>query len=51
MSAVADGTVVSEGWNGGFGKQVLRHMNGYKTYYGHLSRYGLGIKKGIRVEQ
>lgn len=50
--AVADGTVVSAGWAGGFGKQVvLRHTNGYVTYYGHLSRYGPGIKKGRRVEQ
>ena len=50
--AVADATVFSVGWNGGFGKQVIvRHMNGYKSYYGHLSRYGPGIRKGIRVTQ
>jgi murein DD-endopeptidase MepM/ murein hydrolase activator NlpD len=50
--AVADGTVLSVGWNGGFGKQVvLRHMNGYKTYYGHLSRYGPGIRRAARVMQ
>ena len=50
--AVADGTVVSSGWSGGFGKQVvLRHMNGYVTYYGHLSSYGTGIRKGSRVKQ
>jgi murein DD-endopeptidase MepM/ murein hydrolase activator NlpD len=50
--AVADGTVVSVGWNGGFGKQVvLRHMNRYKTYYGHLSKYGTGIKNGAQVRQ
>ena len=50
--AVADGTIVSAGWAGGFGKQVfLRHTNGYGTYYGHLSRYGPGIKKGQRVKQ
>ena len=50
--AVADGTVVSVGWNGGFGRQVvLRHVNGYKTYYGHLSRYGSGIRRGVRVKQ
>jgi murein DD-endopeptidase MepM/ murein hydrolase activator NlpD len=50
--AVADGTVIFIGWNGGFGKQVIiRHMNGYKTYYGHLSRYGRGIGKGMRVMQ
>jgi murein DD-endopeptidase MepM/ murein hydrolase activator NlpD len=50
--AVADGTVVSVGWAGGFGKQVvLRHTNGYRTYYGHLSRFGPGMKKGVRVKQ
>ena len=50
--AVADGTVVLCGWNGGFGNQViLRHPNGYVTYYGHLSRYGHGIRKGARVAQ
>jgi murein DD-endopeptidase MepM/ murein hydrolase activator NlpD len=50
--AVADGVVNSVGWAGGFGKQVvLQHRNGYKTYYGHLSRYGPGIKNGARVRQ
>jgi len=50
--AVADGTVTSCGWNGGFGNQViLRHMNGYITYYGHLSAFGSGIRKGARVSQ
>jgi murein DD-endopeptidase MepM/ murein hydrolase activator NlpD len=50
--AVADGTVISCGWSGGFGNQVtLRHMNGYTTYYGHLSGFGPGIRKGARVSQ
>ena len=50
--AVADGTVTSCGWNGGFGNQViLRHMNGYTTYYGHLSAFGSGIRRGARVSQ
>ena len=50
--AVADGTVVSCGWGDGFGKQViLRHMNGYQTLYGHLSRYGPGIRRGAKVKQ
>jgi len=50
--AVADGVVTSYGWSGGYGKQlILRHMNGYNTYYGHLSRYGPGIKNGVGVKQ
>ena len=50
--SVADGTVVSCGWGGGFGKQViLRHVNGYTTYYGHLSGFGPGMRKGTRVKQ
>jgi murein DD-endopeptidase MepM/ murein hydrolase activator NlpD len=50
--AVGDGTVVSCGWNGGYGRQaVLRHMNGYTTYYSHLSHFGPGIQAGRRVQQ
>jgi murein DD-endopeptidase MepM/ murein hydrolase activator NlpD len=50
--AVADGAVASCGWNSGFGNQViLRHTNGYTTCYGHLSAFGPGIRKGVRVKQ
>jgi murein DD-endopeptidase MepM/ murein hydrolase activator NlpD len=50
--AVGDGTVVSFGWNEGYGKQVvLRHMNGYMTYYSHLSHFGPGIQAGRSVKQ
>jgi murein DD-endopeptidase MepM/ murein hydrolase activator NlpD len=50
--AVADGVVTACDWGGGFGNQVvLRHMNGYSTYYGHLTRFGPGIKRGARVKQ
>ena len=50
--AVADGTVVSCGWNGGYGKQVvLRHAKGYQSMYGHLIGYGPGISKGKTVHQ
>lgn len=50
--AASDGKVAFIGVNGGYGKQViLSHSGGYKTYYGHLSRYGKGLKKGSRVSQ
>jgi murein DD-endopeptidase MepM/ murein hydrolase activator NlpD len=38
VRAVADGVVVSAGWNGGNGISiVLRHPRGYRTMYNHLS--------------
>ena len=50
--AIADGAVVSCGWNGGYGKQVvIRHSKGYRSMYGHLSGYGPGISKGKTVHQ
>lgn len=37
---------------GGYGHYVrIRHANGYKTAYAHLSRYGAGIRSGVRVRQ
>jgi hypothetical protein len=50
--AVADGTVLKKSYDRNNGNQVkLRHMNGYITYYNHLSRFAKGIKKGARVVQ
>ncbi len=50
--AVADGEVTYRGWSQGFGRLVkIRHNNGYVTYYGHLSRYGKGIRAGVQVSQ
>jgi murein DD-endopeptidase MepM/ murein hydrolase activator NlpD len=50
IHVTAGGTVEFAGWRGGYGKLVIvRHPNGYKTYYGHCSR--LLVKKGTRVEQ
>ncbi len=52
VRAVADGTVVLAGWNGGNGIQVhLRHHAGYETLYNHLARLGPGVRTGTRVSQ
>jgi murein DD-endopeptidase MepM/ murein hydrolase activator NlpD len=52
VRAVADGTVVRAGWNGGNGIQVhLRHRSGYETQYNHLSRVAPGVAAGRRVSQ
>lgn len=52
VSAAGNGTVLFAGYKGQYGKMlILRHNNGYKTYYGHLSRIGKGIKNGSRVDQ
>ncbi|HPN54982.1 MAG TPA: peptidoglycan DD-metalloendopeptidase family protein [Candidatus Moranbacteria bacterium] len=48
----ANGTVVSAGWEGGWGNMVrIKHENGFTTHYGHLSAYGKGIKSGTAVSQ
>lgn len=52
VSAVGDGTVTFSGYKRQYGKLVIiRHPNGYKTYYGHLSKIRKGIKRGIKVKQ
>jgi murein DD-endopeptidase MepM/ murein hydrolase activator NlpD len=50
--AVADGRVIYRGYAGGFGNLIkIRHSKGYVSYYGHLSRFGPGMKVGQRVRQ
>lgn len=50
--ATADGTVTRAGWWGGYGRVVeIRHVNGYRTRYAHLSFIAKGIRAGIRVRQ
>lgn len=52
VMAVAEGVVLRAGPAGGYGKLVeIRHANGVVTRYGHLSRFGSGIRPGTRVAQ
>lgn len=52
VSSVSEGTVVFSGRKGQYGKFIIvRHRNGYKTCYGHLSRIARGIRRGTSVEQ
>ncbi|WP_267244802.1 transglycosylase family protein [Streptomyces sp. PR69] len=48
VRAVSSGTVVSAGWNGAYGYEVIiRHANGMHTQYAHLS--SLTVRDGQRV--
>ena len=50
--ATGDGVVRFAGYKGQYGKLVIvRHPNGYKTYYGHLSGISSGITTGKKVKQ
>ncbi len=50
VSAAGDGRVIFAGWRRQMGKTIIiRHPNGYRTYYGHLSR--IAVRKGQRVRQ
>jgi len=52
IQSIGDGTVIYKGWKGGFGNYVsIRHDSMYVSNYGHLSRYGRGIRKGVRVSK
>src|SRR6266702_482330 len=52
VRATADGIVTDAGRNGGYGNLVeLRHANGIRTRYGHLSKFAKGMHVGARVSQ
>ncbi len=50
--ASGDGLVVRAQWCGGGGNCVkIKHNRVYQTVYAHMSKFGRGIKKGVRVKQ
>jgi murein DD-endopeptidase MepM/ murein hydrolase activator NlpD len=52
VSAIGDGKVIFCGRKREEGKLVvIKHDSIYKSYYGHLARYGKGIRNGKRVKQ
>ena len=52
IMAAGSGVIEEAGFKGEFGNYVrIRHANGYKTAYGHMSRYAQGIISGTRVTQ
>src|SRR6266704_2439144 len=47
VRSTADGVVMIAGRNGGYGNLVeIRHANGIRTRYGHLSKFALGLRAG-----
>ena len=52
IMASGDGIVTRAQWCGGGGNCVkIKHNSVYQTVYAHMSKFGRGIKKGVRVKQ
>ena len=52
IMASGDGKVIKASWCGGGGNCVkIKHNSTYSTVYAHLSKFGRGVKKGVRVKQ
>ena len=52
IMASGDGKIIKAGWCGGGGNCVkIRHNSNYSTVYAHMSKFGRGIKKNVRVKQ
>lgn len=52
--AAGDGVIEYYKWQSGYGNKVeIKHVNGYETAYGHMSRYvdGLGVGSHVRQGQ
>ena len=52
VKATGDGVIEFAGRQGGYGNVVvIRHQSKYTTWYGHLSGFAKGVRKGRRVAQ
>lgn len=52
IRAVGGGTVTLASWHGGGGRTVkINHNASFKTSYLHMSRFGAGIRAGVKVQQ
>lgn len=52
IRATSDGKVTRASRNGSFGNLVvIQHSGSFETKYAHLSKYGPGIKRGVKVQQ
>lgn len=52
VEATASGVVTRAGFSGGYGRMVeLRHPQGIRTRYAHLSAIASGIRPGVQVDQ
>ncbi len=52
VRATASGTIISKGYDRVRGRYlIIRHSNGYRTHYYHLSGYASGIRRGKKVSQ
>lgn len=50
--AAGNGTIEEADRKGQYGNYVrIRHANGYQTAYAHMSRFGPGIREGVKVRQ
>ncbi|WP_303908016.1 OapA family protein [Thiohalomonas denitrificans] len=52
IKASGDGKIIHHGWKGGYGRTIIiQHGGSISTLYGHMSRYGGGLRNGSRVKQ
>ena len=52
IMAAGNGVIEEAGRKGEYGNYVrIRHANGYKTAYGHMSRFAPGVGAGVKVRQ